>query len=96
MTVGTQRKISWFSVLLLLLTLFFSGRVIAQEYRLYQVRAETKIVSRHIEELQQQQAALQQEKQQLNDPVYLEQLAREKLNLVRSGEVPCVVVAERP
>ncbi len=92
----TRRKISWFSVLLLLLTLFFSGRVIAQEYRLYQVRAETKIVSRHIEALQQEQAALQQEKQQLNDPVYLEQLAREKLNLVRPGEVPCVVVAERP
>ena len=92
----TQRKISWFSVLLLLLTIFFSVRVIAQEYRLYQVRTETKVVSRHIEELQQQQAALQQEKQQLNDPVYLEQLAREKLNLVRPGEVPCVVVAERP
>lgn len=96
MGARTQRKISWFSVLLLLLTLFFSGRVIAQEYRLYQVRAETKVVSRHIEELQQQQVALQQEKQQLNDPVYLEQLAREKLNLVRPGEVPCVVVAERP
>lgn len=96
MGARTQRKISWFSVLLLLLTLFFSGRVIAQEYRLYQVRAETKVVSRHIEELQQQQAALQQEKQQLNNPVYLEQLAREKLNLVRPGEVPCVVVAERP
>ena len=96
MAARTQRKISWFSVMLLLLTLFFSVRVVAQEYRLYQVQAETRIVSRHIEELQQQQAALQQEKQQLNDPVYLEQLAREKLNLVRQGEVPCVVVAERP
>lgn len=96
MAARTQRKISWFSVLLLLLTIFFSVRVIAQEYRLYQVQSETKIVSRHIEELQQQQAALQQEKQQLNDPVYLEQVAREKLNLVRPGEVPCVVVAERP
>lgn len=96
MAARTQRKISWFSVLLLLLTIFFSVRVIAQEYRLYQVQSETKIVSHHIEELQQQQAALQQEKQQLNDPVYLEQVAREKLNLVRPGEVPCVVVAERP
>ena len=92
----TRRKISWFSVLLLLLTLFFSGRVIAQEYRLYQVQAETKVVLRHIEALELRQTALQEEKQQLNDPAYLEQLAREKLNLVRPGEVPCVVVAERP
>ena len=91
----TKRKVSWFSVGLFLLTLFFSTRLIAQEYRLYQVRAEAKAVSHRIEELKQQQAMLTQEKQRLNDPVYLEQLAREKLNLVRQGEVPCVVVADR-
>ena len=91
----TKQKASWFSALLLLLMLFFSTRVIAQEYRLYQVRQETQTVARHIEELQAQQAALETEKQQLNNPVYLEQMAREKLNLVRAGEVPCVVVQER-
>lgn len=93
---GTKQKTSWFSVLLLLLMLFFSTRVIAQEYRLYQVRQETQTVARHIEELKAQQVALEMEKQQLNNPVYLEQMAREKLNLVRAGEVPCVVVQERP
>ena len=92
----TKQKTSWFSALLLLLMLFFSTRVIAQEYRLYQVRQETQTVARHIAELQAQQAALETEKQQLNNPVYLEQMAREKLNLVRAGEVPCVVVQERP
>lgn len=91
----TRQRTSWFSVLLLLLMVFFSTRVIAQEYRLYQVRQETQTVARHIAELQAQQAALETEKQQLNNPVYLEQMAREKLNLVRAGEVPCVVVQER-
>ncbi len=91
----SKRKISWFSVALVLLTLFFSSQFVAQEYRIYQVRAEAKAVTRHIDELQQQQAMLVQEKQRLNDPGYLEQVAREKLNLVRPGEVPCVVVADR-
>ncbi len=91
----TKRKISWFSVAMVLLTFFFSARFIAQEYRIYQVRAEAKAVARHIDELQQQQAMLVQEKQRLNDPAYLEQMAREKLNLVRPGEVPCVLVADR-
>ena len=86
----TKQKASWFSALLLLLMLFFSTRVIAQEYRLYQVRQETQTSP-----LSTRAAALETEKQQLNNPVYLEQMAREKLNLVRAGEVPCVVVQER-
>lgn len=43
---------------------------------------------RQIEQLQQKAAELREEKRLLeNDPVYLEKVAREKMGLVREGEV---------
>ena len=43
---------------------------------------------RQFEQLQQKSAELKQEKQLLeNDPVYLEKVAREKMGIVREGEV---------
>ena len=43
---------------------------------------------RQIEQLQQKSAELREEKRLLeNDPVYLEKVAREKMGLIREGEV---------
>ena len=43
---------------------------------------------RQIEQLQQKSAELKEEKRLLeNDPVYLEKVAREKMGLIREGEV---------
>ena len=43
---------------------------------------------RQIEQLQQKSVELKEEKRRLeNDPVYLEKVAREKMGLIREGEV---------
>ena len=43
---------------------------------------------RQIEQLQQKSAELKEEKRRLeSDPVYLEKVAREKMGLIREGEV---------
>ena len=43
---------------------------------------------RQLEQLQQKSAELKEEKRLLeNDPVYLEKIAREKMGLIREGEV---------
>jgi len=43
---------------------------------------------RQLEQLQQKSAELKEEKRLLeNDPVYLEKVAREKMGLIREGEV---------
>jgi len=50
-------------------------------------RAQLAKLQRQEQVLQQQNAALQVQVQQLHDPAYLEQLARQCLGMVRPGEI---------
>jgi cell division protein FtsL len=49
-------------------------------------------LERQTQQLEQQNARLQRRVEQLHDPAYLEQIARECLGMVRPGEIPFVVV----
>ena len=52
------------------------------------VKAKSLEYERRIQELELQHAQLLKEKERLeNDPVYLEKIAREKLGLIKQGEV---------
>ena len=51
---------------------------------------ETAAIRARMQELEQANKALTEEKVKLSNPAYLEKLAREELGLVKPGEVPYI------
>jgi len=85
------RKSFWFfGVALFLLIIFLPGYTKLQELRDRSLDLESKIKRLNVEN-----ALLQQELKKLeNDPVYQEKIAREKMGVVRKGEVPIKIIPE--
>ena len=85
------RKAFWlFGVAILLLVLFLPGYTKLQEIREKNIDLEKKIKKLAIEN-----ALLQQELGRVNnDPIYQEKIAREKMGVVRKGEIPIRIVPE--
>jgi cell division protein FtsL len=61
-----------------------------QQVELNAINKEKEAVQQKIEQLQQTNASLNEERSKLNKPSYIEKLAREELGLVKPGEVPYV------
>ena len=55
--------------------------------RLQDLKQKNAGYEKQIEELKKQNIELTEEKKRLQDPVYLEKVAREKMGLIREGEV---------
>jgi cell division protein FtsB len=85
------RKAFWlFGIAFLLLIMFLPGYTKLQELRDRYRDSEVKI-----RELSIENKILQEELKRIeNDPVYQEKIAREKLGIVRKGEVPVKIVPE--
>ncbi|MCX5702190.1 MAG: septum formation initiator family protein [Candidatus Omnitrophica bacterium] len=85
------RKAFWlFGIAFLLLIMFLPGYTKLQELRDRYRDSEVKI-----RELSIENKILQQELKRIeNDPIYQEKIAREKLGIVRKGEVPVKIVPE--
>jgi cell division protein FtsB len=62
---------------------------LAQRDRLAQLEQQTQV-------LEQENVRLEREIERLNDPQYLERLARERLGMAKPGEIGFVVVPEQP
>ena len=74
----------------LLIYLFVPIRAyVAQRDKLNQLEHQTQI-------LEQQKAKLERQVLMLNDPAYLERIARECLGMVKKGEIGFIVVPEGP
>ena len=58
------------------------GIVVQQEYKIYQLKQEKAATEARIEALNEKQAKLEAERKKLDDPKYLEKLAREDYNMV--------------
>ena len=71
------------------------GIVIQQEYKIYQLKQEQAATEARIEALNEKQAKLEAERKKLDDPKYLEKLAREDYNMVGKNEVPLFIVDEK-
>lgn len=72
-----------FAFATLILILFLPSFTLVQDQR-----QKNKEYARRIEELEAKNSELRREKQLLeNDPVYLEKVGREKMGLVREGEM---------
>jgi cell division protein FtsB len=87
--LGVFKKGFWlFGVATFLLVVFLPGYTKLQDLRDRNRDLEDKIRRLHIEN-----ALLEQELTHIdNDPMYQEKIAREKMGLVRKGEVPVKIV----
>ncbi len=72
-----------------LICLFIIGR---QEYSIYKIRQEESATQKRIEELKKDKEALEKERKLLDDPKYIEKLARDDYNMVGKNEVPLFIV----
>jgi cell division protein FtsB len=86
------RKAFWlFGSAVFLLVIFLPGYTKLQELRDRNRDLELRIKKLNIEN-----ALLQQELSRvLNDPIYQEQIAREKMGVVRKGEIPVKILPEQ-
>ena len=86
------KKAFWlFGLSVFLLLIFLPGYTKLQELRDKNRDLETKMKRLNIEN-----ALLQQELNRIeNDPLYQETIAREKMGVVRKGEVPVKIIPEK-
>ncbi len=86
------RKAFWlFGIAVFLLVLFLPGYTKLQELRDKNRDLEVKIKRLTMENI-----LLQQELKRVeNDPIYQERIAREKMGIVRKGEIPVRIIPEK-
>ena len=84
-----------FTYILGIVVLVCLGIVIEQEYKIYQLKQEKAATEARIGALNEKQAKLEAERKKLDDPKYLEKLAREDYNMVGKNEVPLFIVDEK-
>lgn len=85
------KKAFWlFGISVFLLVIFLPGYTKLQELRDKNIESELKI-----KQLARDNLLLQQELYKIeNDPVYQEKIARDKLGVVRKGEIPIKIIPE--
>ena len=84
-----------FTYILGIVILVCLGIVVEQEYKIYQLKQEKAATEARIDALNEKQAKLEAERKKLDDPKYLEKLAREDYNMVGKNEVPLFIVDEK-
>ncbi|MBU0709497.1 MAG: septum formation initiator family protein [Candidatus Omnitrophica bacterium] len=89
--VSVLRKGFWlFGITIVLLIIFLPGYTKLQELRDRNSDLEVKIG-----QLAKENSLLQKELERIkNDPVYQEKIAREKMGVVRKGEIPIKIIPE--
>ena len=90
-----KRSNKWFSILLGVVVISCLVIIAKQEYKIYQLKQEKAAAQQRIEELNAQKEKLEMERKKLDDPKYLEKLAREDYNMVGKNEVPLFIVDEK-
>ena len=69
------------------LILYFLVLFSVQFVRYFQMTHEVKVLSREIAAIEEENASLMNEIERLDNPEYLEELARERLGMMRRGEL---------
>ncbi len=89
--LSTLKKAFWlFGITIFLLIIFLPGYTKVQEFRDRSRDLETKI-----KKLKMENALLQEEIQRLEtDPFYQEKIVREKMGIVRKGEIPVKIIPQ--
>ncbi|MDW7649808.1 MAG: septum formation initiator family protein [Bacillota bacterium] len=75
------------SGLVLLIVLYFTFLFATQYWRLVQLRSTLESIEHDIQVVRQQNEKMLREIERMNSPAYLEEMARQELGMVRSGEL---------
>ncbi|MFH0855809.1 MAG: septum formation initiator family protein [Candidatus Omnitrophota bacterium] len=90
--LATLKKACWYFVFaVIFLVLFLPGF-----NKLQNLRGKNQDLEDKIKRLSMENALLEQEiKKIANDPVYQERMAREKMGVVRKGEIPIKIIPQK-
>ncbi len=86
-----RKKINMFKLIFMVLFLFFAFRIVQQEIKIYQINQQINATKSNITELEKRHEALKEEQKMVNDPKYIEKVAREDYNMVKTMEIPVTV-----
>ena len=88
MTVHRRSRFKWFRLLMAVI-IAYGVYVCGDQYtQSLAISRETEEARKKLEQLQQMNQAMAEEKQKLHTDAHIEKLAREELGLVKPGEVP--------
>lgn len=90
MQKSQKYRVKWFKLFLWVVGGYFIYLTIGQQSQLASIRHETQSTRAQLQQLQQTNAALNEERNALHDPKYVEKVAREELGLVKPGEIPYI------
>lgn len=89
--MAKKRKINFLRLAFIILLCFFVVEVVKQEIRIHQLNKEIQSTQSRIEQLSEQHEKLLQEEKSVNDPKFIEKVAREEYNMVKQNEIPVLV-----
>ncbi|WP_312520903.1 septum formation initiator family protein [Anaerospora sp.] len=88
--VKRKYRLNWFRVVMIAIILYTVYVCVNQQLQYAAISREIEATKTQLEQLQQTNEAMGQEKQKLSTPAHVEKLAREELGLVKPGEIPYV------
>ena len=93
----TRRKyrVNWFRLITIGLSCYFIYLTIGQQQQLNAIGNEAQSIQLQQEQSKQLNATLKAERDALNDPRYVEKVARQELGLVKPGETPYIGVDKK-
>jgi len=84
----SRRTMNWFLILLAVIIVYFASILVSQGLHLRQVSADQLEAETRLQQAQQENARLRQEKADLGKLDYIEKIAREELGMTKHGELP--------
>lgn len=90
-----KKKFNYFSIIVLLVIGLGAYIFLKQEYEIHRVQEARAAAEERIDLLKQEQKSLEDEKKRLDDPKYIEKLARENYNMVGKDEIPLFIVDDK-
>lgn len=88
--VKRKYRLNWFRVVMIAIILYTVYVCVNQQLQYAAISREMEATRTQLEQLQQTNEAMNQEKEKLSTPAHVEKLAREELGLVKPGEIPYV------
>jgi cell division protein FtsL len=86
-----RKKISLFRCVFAIMLCFFTAQIIKQEINIHRLNNEIEATRGKIAALTRQHEKLEEEQRSVNDPQYIEKVAREQYNMVKKEEMPVFV-----
>ena len=85
-----RRQINWFVIIMIIMFLLAAFKLGEQAITYRNLSQERIKAEERLKAAQEENDQLQEEKKLLNDPEYIEKLAREELGMTKQGEMPYV------